>query len=422
MQVSVENTHNLGRRITITIPAENIKNLVKIKLSQLAQKVRIDGFRQGKVPLEIVAKRYGMSILHEVLTDLMQQKVMTVINKNNLVPVGKLNYIPGEYKEGSDFTYVIEFEIYPEIKLKEFDSIQVKKPLVELNEIDVDNMLLELGRQQGVWKEVIRPVKVGDRVTIEITNLENDENESDKINQLIWIIGQESMFFDLEKKIIGHNPGDNFIVESIFTEGDEKPITNFYIQLKKIEECQIPEMNEQLIKNLGEPEGSIIKLRDEIRKTMEQELKHTVNNFIKLQVFHGLLSSNQVEVPISLLESELKNFSQQSSIKQQIKLFPRRLLEKKAKNRVSLGLLLNEVIRINKLQVEEQRLQQLIKSLEITSCKKFSNNDEIMKSIKNSVLEDMAVELIMKQCVITEQKMPFQDLRRMIVEYEQCFI
>ncbi|WWO97361.1 MAG: trigger factor [Candidatus Dasytiphilus stammeri] len=413
MQVSVEKTNNLGRRIKITIPAEEIKNLVQTKLIHVAQKVRLDGFRQGKVPLKIVSQRYGMSILHEVLTDLMQEKLITIMNQNNLVPVGKVNYIPWEYKEGNDFTYVIEFDIYPEIKLKEFDCIKVKKPMVEVNKQDVDNMLVELCRRQGVWNTVNRPVKFWDRVTIELINLENDE--INKIHSLILIIEPKSMDFDLDQKILGHKIGENFIVELNFPDEETNQIitTKFSIVLKKIEECQVPELNEELIKHLGVPEteGSIVKLRDEIRKNMQRELKNTVRHFIKLQIFHGLLMNNKIEVPISLLETELKNSFQPSGIK---KLFPHSLLEKQAKNRVTLGLLLNEVIRINKLQVEERRIQSLRKY--------FRKNNETMKTIHKLVLEDMAVELIMNQCVITEEKIPFQDLRKMIVKYEQYLI
>ncbi|WWO99742.1 MAG: trigger factor [Candidatus Dasytiphilus stammeri] len=414
MQVSIETTHNLGRRIKITIPADNIKNLVQSKLVNVAQQVRIDGFRQGKVPLKIVAQRYGRSILHEVLTDLMQQNFITAINQKNLVPIGKLNYIPWEYKEGCDFTYVIEFEIYPEIKLKKFDSIKVKKPIVEVNEEDVDNMLVELGIKKGVWNNVTRPVKVWDRVTIDLINLENDK--SDKINELIFIIGSRSIYFDLDKTIIGHNLGDNFIVELTFPDEEKKKTTQFRIVLKKVEECQVPEIHKELIKHLGLPESevSIVKLRDEIRKNLQKELKNTVHYFIKLQIFQELLTNNKIEVPISLLETELKNLFQQSSMKEVIKIFPRSILEKKANNRVTLGLLLNEVIRLNKLKVEEERIQPFRKY--------FRKNNETMKNIHNLVLENMAVEIIMNQCIISEEKMQFQDLRKMILEYEQCLI
>ncbi|WWO95320.1 MAG: trigger factor [Candidatus Dasytiphilus stammeri] len=412
MQVSVEKTHNLGRRITITIPAVNIKDMVQTKLVHVAQQIRMDGFRQGKVPMKIVAQRYGMSILNEVLTDLMQQEFITVIKKNNFVPVGNLSYMPGEYKEGSDFTYIIEFEIAPEIQLKNFDSIKVNKPIVEVNEEDIDNILIDLCRKQGVWKPVTRPVQVGDRVTIELINLEQPENDN-KVNNLSLIIAPEStMYFDLDKQIIGHILGDNFIVELNFPEKEKNNITQFNILLKKVEECQLPEFNKKFIKHLevSESKGSIVKLRDEIRQNLQRELKNTVNYFLKLQIFHELLTNNKIEIPISLLKTEVKNLYQLSSMK----IFPRSILEKKAKNRVTLGLLLNEVIRMNKLNVKEEHIQPLIKY--------FRKSQETMKSIQNLVLENMAIELIMNQCVITEKKMQFQDLKRMIVEYEQNLI
>ena len=138
MQVSVETTQGLGRRVTITIAADSIENAVKSELVNVAKKVRIDGFRKGKVPMNVVAQRYGASVRQDVLGDLMSRNFVDAIIKEKINPAGAPNYVPGEYKLGEDFTYAVEFEVYPEVELQGLEAIEVEKPVVEVTDADVD--------------------------------------------------------------------------------------------------------------------------------------------------------------------------------------------------------------------------------------------------------------------------------------------
>ncbi len=167
MQVSVETTQGLGRRVTITVAADSIENAVKSELGNVAKKVRIDGFRKGKVPAKIVEQRYGASVRQDVLGDLMQRHFVDAIIKEKINPAGAPNYVPGEYQVGGDFTYSVEFEVYPEVELKGLDTIEVEKPLVDVSETDVDGMLDTLRKQQASWKETERAATAEDRATID---------------------------------------------------------------------------------------------------------------------------------------------------------------------------------------------------------------------------------------------------------------
>ena len=153
MQVSVETTQGLGRRVTITIAADSIETAVKSELVNVAKKVRIDGFRKGKVPMNIVAQRYGASVRQDVLGDLMSRNFIDAIIKEKINPAGAPTYVPGEYKLGEDFTYSVEFEVYPEVELQGLEAIEVEKPIVEVTDADVDGMLDTLRKQQATWKE-----------------------------------------------------------------------------------------------------------------------------------------------------------------------------------------------------------------------------------------------------------------------------
>ena len=159
MQVSVETTQGLGRRLSITVPADTIKQAVKKELINAAKSVRIDGFRKGKVPMNIVEQRYGASVRQDVLGEAMQRSFVDAIIKEKINPAGAPNYVPGEYK-GEDFTFAVEFEVYPEVELKGLENIEVEKPVVEVNDEDVDAMLDTLRKQQATWKETDRAAKL----------------------------------------------------------------------------------------------------------------------------------------------------------------------------------------------------------------------------------------------------------------------
>jgi trigger factor len=149
MQVSVETTQGLGRRLTITIAADSIENAVKGELVNVAKKVRIDGFRKGKVPMNIVAQRYGASVRQDVLGDLMSRHFIDAIIKEKINPAGAPNYVPGQYNLGQDYTYSVEFEVYPDIELKGLENIEVEKPIVEVKDADVDTMLENTAQAAG---------------------------------------------------------------------------------------------------------------------------------------------------------------------------------------------------------------------------------------------------------------------------------
>lgn len=169
MQVSVETTQGLGRRITMTIPADSIEGAVKKELVDIAKKARIDGFRKGKVPMTIIEKRYGASARQDVLGELMSRHFIDAIIKEKINPAGTPNYVPGEYKLGEDFTYSVEFEVYPEVELKGLENIEIEKPVVEVNDEDVDAMLDTLRKQQADWKETDKAATAEDRVTIDFS-------------------------------------------------------------------------------------------------------------------------------------------------------------------------------------------------------------------------------------------------------------
>ncbi|AWQ19739.1 trigger factor [Pantoea ananatis] len=427
MQVSVETTQGLGRRITITVASDSIESAVKKELVDVAKKVRIDGFRKGKVPMNIVAQRYGASVRQDVLGDLMTRNFVDAIIKEKINPAGAPNYVPGEYAEGQDFTYAVEFEVYPEVELKGLENIEVEKPQVQVTDADVDTMLETLRKQQANWIETDAAAGAEDRATIDFTgSVDGEEFEGGKASDFVLAMGQGRMIPGFEEGVVGHKAGETFTIDVKFpddyhAENLKGKDAKFEIVLKKVETRELPELTEEFIKRFGVEEGSVDGLRAEVRKNMERELKGAIRNRVKTQAIDGLVDANPIDVPAALIDSEIDVLRRQAAQrfggdeKQALEL-PRELFEEQAKRRVVVGLLLGEVIRTHELKADEDRVKVLIEEMasayedpqEVIEF--YSKNNELMNNMRNVALEEQAVEAVLAKAKVSEKETNFQEL------------
>ena len=427
MQVSVETTQGLGRRVTITVPAADIQTAVDSELKKAAKTVRIDGFRKGHVPMSMVKQRYGMSVLNDVLGDLMSRNFINAIIENKVNPVGAPDYKPEQYKEGEDFVYSVEFEVFPEIELKGLESIEVVKPVVTVKDEDVDNMLETLRKQQAEWKDKDGEVAAEDRVTVDFNgSIDGEEFEGGKAEDFVLAMGQGRMIPGFEEGVIGHKAGEEFTIDVTFpedyhAENLKGKKAQFAINLKKVEERELPELTEEFIKRFGIADGSVDGLRAEVRKNMERELKNAIRTRVKTQVIDGLVKANEVDVPAAAVDSEIEVLQRQAAQrfggdeKQALQL-PRELFEEQAKRRVIVGLLLGEVINSNELKAEDERVNTLIDEMasayeDPSEVVEFYNkNEQLMNKIRNLALEEQAVEKILANAKVTEKETNFTEL------------
>lgn len=425
MQVSVEATQGLERRLTISVPAEQIEKLVKDSLQREAKRARIPGFRPGKVPVTVINKRYGAAIRQDITGEVMQRNFIEAIIAEKLNPAGAPTFVPGA-TDSDKFEFVATFEIYPEVELKGLDAIEVEQPQASVTDADVDTMIETLRKQHATFAAVERAAADGDKVKMNfIGSVDGVEFEGGKAEDFELQLGSGRMIPGFEAGILGRKAGEEFVIEVTFpeeyhAENLKGKAAKFAITLTEVLAANLPEVNDEFAALFGISEGGLEALKTEIRKNMNRELEQALKANVKEQVIAGLLVNNDIELPKALIDGEVNVLRQQAMQRfggqaANMPELPAELFTEQAARRVKVGLLLGEVIKTNELKAEDERVQGLIASMasayedpsEVIAY--YNSNKELMQNMRNVALEEQAVEALLKTAKVTEKAVAFEE-------------
>lgn len=428
MQVSVEATEGLERRITITVPAEKIDSEVKAQVQQRSRAVRMDGFRPGKVPVSLVEKRFGPAIRQDVVMEQIQRHYIEALVQEKINPAGAPRFEPKVDETGKDLEFVAVIEIYPEVELKDLDKVTVEKPVASVSDADLEKMLETLQKQHATYEEVKRGAKDGNKVTFDfLGRVDGEEFAGGKAENFELEMGEGRMIPGFEDGMKGLKAGAEKTIEVTFpedyhAENLKGKAAEFDLVIKAVKAAKLPELNDEFAQQFGIGDGGIDALRTEVRKNMERELKNAVKNKVKQQVIKGLLAANNdVPVPSALKQQEVQVLRQQAMERfggngQNMPELPAELFAEQAEERVKVGLLLGQVIRSNELKVDATRVEEMIENTasayedpqEVIAY--YAENTEAKQQVENVVLEDQAIDLVLEKAKITEQKLSFDEV------------
>jgi trigger factor len=423
MQVKVESTGALERKMRVELPAERIEKEVENRLQRVGRTAKIKGFRPGKVPANVVRQHYGSQVRQEVMSDLMGQSYRDAVQQENLNPVAQPQIEPEVASAGDIFAYTATFEVLPEVTLSGLDKIEVTKPDVEIADSDFDEMIDNLRRQKAGWNEVDRKSANGDRVIVDFEGtLKGEAFEGGSGKEVPVVLGEGQMLPDFEKGLTGVKAGDETSIKVKFPKDYQAEElagnkADFAITVHKVEEQELPPLDDSLAELYGVEEGGLDKLRADVRENMDREAAQRIRTDIRDQALTGLLDKNPLEVPKALIHQEAHSMQhevmRQYGIEDHSQAPPLENFVESAEKRVRLGLLIRQLIDDNGIEVDAGKLKARVDEL----CAGYENaeemaqtylsNPQIMQQIEPMVLEDQAVDWIVQNGKEKSKKIGF---------------
>jgi trigger factor len=427
MQVSVEASTSLERRVTVTVPAEKIDSAVDKKVQETAKTIRLDGFRKGKVPTKVVKKRYGASIRQEVLGDVIQSSYFEALQEAKINPAGMPEIEPKEDAGEGDFSYVAVVEVYPEIELADASGLNIERQAGTITDTDVDNMIEMLRKQQSEWNEVARAAADGDQVNIDFKGFVDGEAfDGGEAAGHDLVIGSGSMIPGFEDGITGMSAGEEKDITVTFPEDYQaehlagKEAT-FKITAHKVSESILPELNEEFYAKFSPKGKGEEDFKAEIRTNMEREMTQALKGKLKNAVLDAYVELNEFDVPKALVKEELGRLKQQALQQfgggnQQLdpSILPDEMFQDQADKRVKVGLLAGEVIKANEMAADEDKVKALVEEMAqgYEDPKEFVdyylNNAEQRSQLEGVVLEDMVVEHLLAAGTVTDTEVDYE--------------
>ena len=427
MQVSVEKTSELSRKMTVSIPEETVQAKIADRLKSLARDVKIHGFRPGKVPQSVIQKMYGDKVRGEVAGDLIQDTYVAALKGESLNPAGYPHIEHTDDEQG--FRYVATFEVYPEIVIDGLDQLEVSRPVATVSDADVDSIIEKLREQKKDWSEVDRAAQEHDRITIHFEGVSEDVNFTDgKVENYLVEIGSKKMIAGFEDALVGLVAGDNKTFEVTFPEGYGNSelagkVAQFTVEAVKVEQPVVPEIDAEFIKAYGVEEGTAEAFRTDVKDNLARELKHVLSGKLKTAVMDALYAKLPITIPNALIDEEVQRLMTpyvEQTKRQKIKLedmnLPKEAFEEQAQRRVALGLLLGEIIEKNSITINEDKVRSTIEEL----SKSYESPEDViawyyadakrLHDVQQMVLEDQVVDFLVEQAKVTDVTVNFSDV------------
>lgn len=429
MQVTVESTGALARRMTVALPAERLEQAFGERIKNLSRRVKVPGFRPGKVPIKMIEAQYGREVLEEATSELIRSTFYEAVGKEGLKPAGGPNIATKSAVRGHDLEYTAEFEVYPEIRKLDLAGVTIERPVCEIGNDDIERTLQTMQRQRVSWADVDRQAQPGDRVTLDfIGRINGAAFEGGAAKDFELVLGDGQLIPGFEEGLGGVRAGERRVLPLKFPE--QYPAahlagrdTEFEVEVKKVQEPLLPAIDEAFVRALGIEDGTIGRLREEVAAGLRREADQRISRLVKERAFQALRDANPGEVPNVLVEQEAThlaevsraNLGQQGAPAEQSP-EDKAAFRDRAKARVALGIILAEIIRQRGLRVDPARVRKRLDEL----AHAYERPEEFIQwhyeraerlaEIESAVLEDQVVELLLQSAVVEERPVGFSEL------------
>ena len=428
MQVTVETTQGLERRMRVEIPEQRIKGEVDRRLGDLARNVRIPGFRPGKAPARIVARHYGRQVRDEVVGGIVQESLIDALDQEQLRPAETPRIAPLETGAGDGVSYTATFDVFPDVSLPRFDSVEIARPVATVADEDVDRMLEAMRIQRRKWKTVERTATPSDRVVVDLEAVVDGEPFDDAAETELPVrLDAQHMIDGFEEGLVGTQAGEDRTLDLRFPQSYPehlagKPV-RFNVKVRRVEEPEIPDIDAAFAESFGVVEGGIEALRGQVRADMERELADRLRAVLKQRVMESLLAGDELDLPESMVRNETTRVMQRrreelmhSGIDpEQVELDPA-AFEKPVRRRLSLDLFVAEIIKEHRIELDHAQVRVRVETIASTYQEPvkvldwYYSDRERLSAIESAVFEDQVVEWILERARITDEQISFDQV------------
>jgi trigger factor len=432
MAVTVETLEKLERKMTLTLPVTDIQNEVQARLRKLARTVKMDGFRPGKVPLNVVAQRYGYSVHYEVMNDKVGEAFASAANEAQLRVAGQPRISETDGAEEGQMAFDAIFEVYPDVTIGDLNSAEIERVSAEVSDAAIDRTIEILRKQRRTFAQRAhdQAAQDGDRVTVDFEGkIDGEAFAGGKAEDFQFHVGEGQMLKEFEDAVRGMKTGESKTFPLAFpAEYHGKDVAgktaDFLVTLKKLEAANLPEVNADLARRLGIADGTVEGLRADIKKNLEREVKFRLMGRNKQAVMDALIAKAELDLPKSSVQAEVDRLIEgaradlkQRGVKDADKApIPAELFQEQAERRVRLGLVVAELVRANNLQAKPEQIRAHIEELAASYEKPadvvrwYYGDNRRMAEVEAIVIENNVTEFVLGQAKVTDKAVSFDEL------------
>jgi trigger factor len=430
MQATIERVSNLERRLNVSLPTQEIEAEVQSRLKRLARNIRMHGFRPGKVPFRLVQQTYGGQVRQEVLGDVLQKSFGEAVRQQNLRVAGYPRFEPKPAAEDNQqVEFSATFEVYPEVTVNGLAEVHIDRPLVSVGEAEVDKTVEVLRKQRVYYREMQRGAQAGDTITIDYRGtIEGQEFEGGSGSDHSTVLGEGRLLAGFEEQVLGARPGESRAFELTFPEdyhGKEVAgkTARFEVTVKRVAEPVLPEVNADFAKALGIADGDVEKMRADVKANLEREVRRRSDARVKDQVMKALLENSSIELPKSLVQIEVERLMEGMrrdlegrGLKPDQIPMPAEAFEPEARKRVTLGLIIAELVRRENLAAKPEQLKAVVQDYAQSYerpeevVRWYYQSPERLREVESLVLENNVVDWVLSQAAVADKPTEFDEL------------
>ena len=427
MQVTVETTAGLERKMHVVVPSERVEVQVTEKIKQTAKQARINGFRPGKVPLREVKRRFGAGIRQEVSSEMIQSTYGEALQKEAINPAGMPKIEEVNIEEGKDLEYTAVFEVFPEVEVSGLENIEVERLSSSIEEADLEKMIDTLREQRLVYAETDRAAAEKDQVNLDFEGfLEDEPFEGGKAEGTDLVLGSGSMIPGFEDGLAGLKADEEKDLKLTFPENYQAENLAgqevlFKIKVNKVSEPELPELNDAFFEQFDVKEGGVEAFRKEVTNNMKRELDSAIKTKVKDQVMDGLSENNEVDLPQSLIDQEV-NRMRQEAVQQfgggaqfDPSMLPAEMFTEQAQKRVKIGLIVSSIVDKNNLVADAEAVRETIEEMAATYQEPedvinyYYSNEQQLSQIQNMVLEGQIVDFVLESARVIDKTVSYDE-------------